>query len=68
MAEQQSTKGDILFRTSGHVAIITLNLPKQLNALTQPQYYEVAQLLRKVASMDEIYVTVLTAKGRFFSA
>ncbi|WPG98899.1 Hypothetical protein R9X50_00169900 [Acrodontium crateriforme] len=58
----------ILFETRGKVAIITLNLPQKLNALTQDLYYRISTYLRKVATMDEIQITVLTAKGRFFSA
>ncbi|KAF2861166.1 ClpP/crotonase [Piedraia hortae CBS 480.64] len=65
-----STQSDqrVLFTTKGKIAIITLNLPKKLNALTQDDYLSVSQYLRKIALMDDIVVTVLTAKGRFFSA
>ena len=50
------------------VAIITLNQPKKLNALTSDLYYRLAMCMHEVASRDDIYVTVLTGKGRFFSA
>ena len=58
----------IIFSTKGKVAIITINLPKKLNALTQDLYYRIACLLREIATRDDINVTVLTATGRFFSA
>ena len=58
----------VLFETRGKVAIITLNIEKKLNAMTQDYYFRVSQLLREVAKMDDIYITVLTGKGRFFSA
>ena len=58
----------ITLTTRGKVAIITLNQPKKLNALDQPLYYRLATLLREVAARDDIYITVLTGKGRFFSA
>ena len=58
----------VLFETRGKVAIITLNLEKKLNAMTQDYYFRVSQLLREIATRDEIYITVLTGKGRFFSA
>jgi Delta3-Delta2-enoyl-CoA isomerase len=58
----------ILLTFDGPIAIITLNQPKSLNALTQSDYFNLAQTLRKIATMDEILVTVLTGKGRFFSA
>ena len=50
------------------VAIITIDNVKKLNALTQAEYYQIAQALREIAKRDDIYITVLTGKGRFFSA
>lgn len=52
----------------GKVAIITLNRADKLNAMNQDLYYRIAVLLREVAEMPDIYITVLTGKGRFFSA
>ncbi|KAK1242607.1 hypothetical protein MKX08_005419 [Trichoderma sp. CBMAI-0020] len=52
----------------GRVAIITIANEKKLNALNQTQYYELSQAMREVAKHDEVYVTVLLGKGRFFSA
>jgi peroxisomal 3,2-trans-enoyl-CoA isomerase len=57
---------DIEYR--GKVAIITLNQPKKLNALNGDQYYRLATAMHEVAARDDIYITVLTGKGRFFSA
>ncbi|KAF1967362.1 ClpP/crotonase [Bimuria novae-zelandiae CBS 107.79] len=50
------------------VAIITLNQPKKLNALNQDGYFQLAVALREIAEREDIYITVLTGKGRFFSA
>ena len=58
----------VTLEVRGKVAIITLCNEKKLNALTQDLYFRLAQLMREVATKDEVYVTVLTAKGRFFSA
>jgi peroxisomal 3,2-trans-enoyl-CoA isomerase len=58
----------ILVEYKGKVAIITLNLPKKLNALNQDLYYKLATSLHEVAAHDDITITVLTGKGRFFSA
>ncbi|PNP38051.1 hypothetical protein TGAMA5MH_10150 [Trichoderma gamsii] len=52
----------------GRVAVITIANAKKLNALNQTQYYELSQAMREVAKHDEVYVTVLLGKGRFFSA
>ena len=58
----------VTLQTRGRVAIITLNQPKKLNAMNQPAYYRLSCLLRDVAAMPDISVTVLTGTGRFFSA
>ena len=58
----------ITLTTQGKIAIITLNLPNKLNALTQDLYYRLACLLREIARREDIYITVLTGKGRYFSA
>ena len=58
----------ILIEYKGKVAIITLNVPKKLNALNGDLYYQLARAMHEVASHDEVYITVLTGRGRFFSA
>lgn len=58
----------VTFEVRGKIAIITLNQEKKLNAMNQDLYYRVAQLLKEIANRDDIYVTLLTGKGRFFSA
>ncbi|KAJ0164419.1 putative 3,2-trans-enoyl-CoA isomerase [Colletotrichum tanaceti] len=52
----------------GRVALLTIDNERKLNALSQSQYYDLAQKLREIATHDEVFVTVLTAKGRYFSA
>ena len=52
----------------GRIALITFNLPKKLNALTQDLYYTLACHMREIAARDDIYITILTGKGRYFSA
>lgn len=52
----------------GRVAVITIDNDKKLNALGQMQYYDLAQKMREVATHDEVFITVLLAKGRYFSA
>lgn len=50
------------------VAIVTLNRPDKLNALNQDLYYLLGERLREIDQRDDIYITVLTGAGRFFSA
>ncbi|RMZ86191.1 hypothetical protein DV737_g226, partial [Chaetothyriales sp. CBS 132003] len=63
-----SIEEQVAFRTVGRIAIITLNNPGELNALTQDHYYRISCLLRKIADDPNITCTVLTGSGRFFSA
>jgi len=52
----------------GNVAIITLNRERKLNAMGSDDYFRLATIMQEVAEMPDIYITVLTGKGRFFSA
>jgi peroxisomal 3,2-trans-enoyl-CoA isomerase len=63
-----SQEDGILVEYRGKVAIITLNVPKKLNALGGELYYKLARAMHEVAEHDEVFITVLTGKGRFFSA
>lgn len=63
-----SAEQSVTLTTEGKIAIITLNIPHKLNALTQDLYYRVSCLMREVAARDDIYITILTGKGRYFSA
>lgn len=67
MAEPDSSKL-VTLEYRGRLAIITLDNDKKLNALTQPLYYRISQLLREIATKDEVDITLLRAKGRYFSA
>lgn len=52
----------------GKVATITLNVPKKLNALDGNLYYQLARAMHEVAEREDIFITILTGKGRYFSA
>ncbi|KAK5054523.1 hypothetical protein LTR84_001414 [Exophiala bonariae] len=58
----------VSYTTRGKFAIITLNKPSKLNALTLSEFYDLANLLREIDERHEIVVTILTGTGRFFSA
>lgn len=63
MTSQMVTRQD-----RGRVAILTLDNQKKLNAMTQDDYYTLSKHMRDIADDNNIYITVLTGKGRFFSA
>ncbi|KAK7415091.1 dodecenoyl-CoA isomerase [Neonectria punicea] len=52
----------------GRVAVLTIDNEAKLNSLSQEQYYDLAQKMREIATHDEVFITVLLAKGRYFSA
>lgn len=62
MAEQ------VTLRYEGRIAIITFNRPEVLNALDGDCYYMLSERLREIDKREDIYITVLTGTGRFFSA
>ncbi|KAL2828221.1 ClpP/crotonase-like domain-containing protein [Aspergillus cavernicola] len=64
MASEQ----DITLTYQDRIAIITLNIPKKLNALGADHYYLLGERLRDVDKRDDITITVITGTGRFFSA
>ncbi|KAF8245077.1 ClpP/crotonase [Wilcoxina mikolae CBS 423.85] len=51
-----------------NIATITLNIPEKLNALTFDLYFLLGKLMRQVAEMPEVTITILTGTGRYFSA
>ncbi|KAF2158376.1 hypothetical protein M409DRAFT_31101 [Zasmidium cellare ATCC 36951] len=59
---------EVKFEVRGRVAIITINQPKKLGALTRESYFHLSQLMRHVDGRRDIYITMLTGTGRFFSA
>lgn len=63
-----SPNSPIRLTYTNKTAIITLNVPKKLNALDADTYYLLARAMNEVAARDDIYITILTGRGRFFSA
>lgn len=65
---KKMAENGILVEYKGKIAIVTLNVPKKLNALDGNLYYQLARAMHEVAAREDIYITVLTGKGRYFSA
>ncbi|EPS42962.1 hypothetical protein H072_3082 [Dactylellina haptotyla CBS 200.50] len=59
---------EVLLQVEGKIAKIIFNKPKKLNALNGPNYQRIGVLLREIAEMKDITITVLMGTGRFFSA
>jgi len=59
---------NIILKTSGHVAVITLNRPKSLNAVTSNMLLDINSALEKIESDKMIRALVLTGGEKVFSA
>jgi peroxisomal 3,2-trans-enoyl-CoA isomerase len=69
MIYHKMTNEDLITLTyQGRIAIVTLNQPSKLNALNRDLYYMLGERLREVEKRDDVFITVLTGTGRFFSA
>jgi enoyl-CoA hydratase/carnithine racemase len=67
-AQSEKEFSTILFDVADHVATITLNRPKRLNAFNQAMLDDFAAVWRRVRTDDDIRVAVLRAAGgRAFS-
>lgn len=58
-----SSIDEVLVETDGHVAIITLNRPAKLNAVTPEMSKELTRLAHAINDDDEIRVAVMTGAG-----
>ncbi|HEV3036409.1 MAG TPA: enoyl-CoA hydratase-related protein [Candidatus Angelobacter sp.] len=56
----------ILYAKSGHVATVTLNRPKKLNAYSEIMVHEILAALADARDDDEIRAVILTGTGRGF--
>ncbi|KAH7357359.1 putative enoyl-CoA isomerase [Pyrenochaeta sp. MPI-SDFR-AT-0127] len=63
-----STDSAITLTVEGNISVITLNLPKKLNALTTSLYYRLGSLVREADTNPDTLVTLIIGTGRFFSA
>lgn len=59
---------DIAYERIGHVALIKLNRPKAMNAISETMLEELADLFPKLDQDNEIRVAVLTGEGKAFCA
>ncbi len=57
---------DLLYETTDHVAVITLNRPERLNAITFEMLEALTQRLTEAEADDAVRVIILTGAGRGF--
>jgi enoyl-CoA hydratase len=57
---------DVLLERDGVVALVTLNRPERLNAVSEALYGELLEVLRAVEADDAVRSVVLTGAGRAF--
>lgn len=50
------------------IAVIRINKPERLNACDLDNYYDIASALREIDAKKDVYITVITGTGRYFSA
>ncbi|RCK63508.1 3,2-trans-enoyl-CoA isomerase [Candida viswanathii] len=58
----------ITYEVKDRAAVITLNNPKKLNALSIPQYDTICKLLERANAEEDTVITLLQSTGRVFSA
>ena len=60
------SEGEIQFETLGRMALIRLNRPQTLNALTLPMLAEIRQLVGRAEADPEVTAIAFTGEGRGF--
>lgn len=58
----------ILYEVKDRIVVITLNLPKKLNALNGAQYLQLAKFLQEADDEKDSVCTLIQSTGRYFSA
>lgn len=59
---------DITYEVKDKMTLITLNIPKKLNALNGAQYMKLAKFVEQADKEEDTIATMIQASGRFFSA
>ena len=63
-----SSIDDILVEREGHVAIITLNRPERMNALSGPMMARLGAVFAELGADEKVRVIVMTGAGEAFCA
>ncbi len=57
---------ELILEKEGHIAVLTLNRPEKMNAITQGMRESIPQALKEIQADDEVRVAILTGAGRGF--
>jgi 2-(1,2-epoxy-1,2-dihydrophenyl)acetyl-CoA isomerase len=68
MSEQTAKYQDLIFERDGAVAVVTLNRPNVLNALSSSLHKQLFAALREIEDDPNIRAVILTGAGRGFCA
>ena len=58
--------GDVLYRTDGRVATVTLNRPERFNAISATMPDDIANAIHQAERDDTVHVIILTGAGKGF--
>jgi len=58
----------LIYEKKGHIAYITLNQPERLNVMSRAQSEELGQVWQDFKNDDQLWVAILTGRGRMFTA
>src|SRR5262245_7566967 len=67
-APEDSMTQDLLEEVTDGVAVLTMNRPDRLNALSRPMLTAMLETLPRLAASADVGVVVLTGSGRAFCA
>lgn len=68
IAESSQPQDEVLVEAADGIAVITLNRPRQLNAMNKAMFIGMARAFIRVAEDASIKVAIVTGAGRAFSA
>ncbi|XP_014552719.1 hypothetical protein COCVIDRAFT_41188 [Bipolaris victoriae FI3] len=68
LRSKNNIKSYITVEYPGRTAILTINRPQKLGAVTKKRVLPLTKRLREIDTHDEVFITILTGTRRFFSA
>src|SRR5580765_8741299 len=65
-AKTAAAAPEVLYEVADHVAVITLNRPERMNAISGPMLARLGEYLLKANADPQVRVVILTGAGRAF--